>query len=410
MYVIEAGLMIDGTGEEPIPGCSVMVKEGRIFQIEKTTHFQLPEDIEVIDAHHLTLMPGMIDCHTHLHFPGGPDINNSYSMLALTESQSYLTILSIDNIQKDLRMGFTTLRVLGTPFYIDVAIRRAIEEGLVIGPRLKVAGQGICVTGGHMDKADWSPDVFVNGRTGVGDGPWGCRVAAREQLKYGADLLKINACGGSYNLNEPWHQEMTYEEMAAVIEEAHWAGKRVAAHAHGGKGITDAILAGLDSIEHGLWLTEEQAKMMAEHNVYYVPTLSTHTRGLELGKVGSGSSEEGWKWLVKACEDRWVSLERAKKAGVKVCLGTDAGFWMYHGENALELEEFVRAGYTPMEAIKAATILGAENLDIANITGSISVGKYADLILVDGNPLEDIKILQKPNNIVQVYKEGRPIK
>lgn len=410
MFVIEAGLMIDGIGNEPIHDCSVIVKDGRIFQIEETAHLQLLEGTEVIDARNLTLMPGMIDCHTHLHYPGGPDINHSYSMLSLTETQSYLTLLSINNIQKDLLMGFTALRVLGAPFYIDVAIRRAVDEGLIIGPRLKVAGQGICVTGGHMDKAEWSPDVFVSGRTAVGDGPWGCRVAAREQLKHGADLLKINACGGSHNLNEPWHQEMTYEELAAVIEEAHWAGKRVAAHAHGGKGITDAIRAGLDSIEHGLWLTEEQAEMMAEHNVYYVPTLSTHTRGLELGKQGSGSDEGGWQWLVKACEDRWVSLERAKKAGVKVCVGTDAGFWMYHGENAHELDELVRAGYTPMEAIKAATSIGAENMDIADIAGSISVGKYADLILVNGDPLEDIKILQKPDNIVQVYKEGKPIK
>ena len=388
MFVIEAGLLIDGTGKEPGHDYSVLVKDGKIARVEKTSEFEKPPDVDVVDAHDLTLMPGMIDCHTHLHYPGGPNINNSYSMLGLSESQSYLTILSLNNIKKDIEMGFTTIRVLGAPSYIDVAIRKAVDQKLVIGPRMLVAGQGICVTGGHMDKAYWSADVFVSGRTGVGDGPWGCRVAAREQLKRGVDLLKINAAGGSHNLKEPWHQEMTFEEMAAVIEEAHWAGKKVAAHAHGGKGITDAILAGLDSIEHGLWLTEEQTEMMADRNVFYVPTLSTHTRGLKLGQEGTGGSEASWNWLVKACEDRWVSLERAKKAGVKVCVGTDAGFWMCHGENALELEEFVQsAGYTPMEALMAATITGAENLGIDQNDRIDSEGKYADLVLVNGNPL-----------------------
>lgn len=410
MFVIEAGLMIDGTGKAPVVDCSVWINHGKIEKIEKTSTFEKSPDLEVINARHLTLMPGMIDCHTHIHYPGGPNINNSYGLLGVSESQSYLTILSLNNIKKDLEMGFTTIRVLGAPFYIDIAIRRAVDQGLAVGPRMLVAGQGICVTGGHMDKAYWSPDVFISGRTGVGDGPWGCRTAAREQLKWGADLLKINAAGGSHNLNEPWHQEMTYEEMAAVIEEAHWAGKKVAAHAHGGKGITDAILAGLDSVEHGLWLSQEQADMMAERNVFYVPTLSTHTRGFELGREGISGSTGSWNWLVKACEDRWTSLERAKKAGVKVCVGTDAGFWMCHGENALELEELVRGGYSPMEALMAATIVGAENLGIETETGSITPGKLADLILVNGNPLQDLSLLNKPANIVQVYKKGVPVK
>jgi len=296
------------------------------------------------------------------------------------------------------------------PYYIDVALRDAIQQGYLPGPRLRVAGQGICVTGGHMDHAAWNPMVTVDGRTGVADGPWGMRRAAREQLKRGADLVKINAAGGSLNLAEPWHQEMTYEEMAAVIDEVHEAGKRVAAHAHGGPGITDALRAGLDSVEHGVWLTQEQCERMAAQNCFYVPTLCTHSRGLSMGKQGTGSSDGGWAWLQKVDHDRWDSLERAHRARVKICVGTDAGFWMWHGENANELEELVNGGLSPMEAIQAATRNGAENMDILGETGTLEPNKAADLLLVDGDPLADIRILRDPTRIIQVFKAGVKVK
>jgi imidazolonepropionase-like amidohydrolase len=406
MFVIQAGQLIDGNGGLPLRDMAVVVKEGLIDQIVPIETLQLPPDVQVVDARRQTLMPGMIDCHLHIHTAGGPEVFNDYAMLPLTESQGMLALRGLSHVRKDLEMGFTSLRVVDAPHYIDVALRDAINQGYVAGPRLKVAGQGICVTGGHMDKAYWTPDVTVAGRTGVGDGPWECRRAAREQLKRGVDLIKINAAGGSLDLAEPWHQEMTYEEMAAIIEEAHWAKKRVAAHAHGGPGITEALRAGLDSVEHGVWLSEEQCGIMAERGVCYVPTLCTHSRGLQLGKQGTGSSEDGWKWLVKACEDRWISLDRAHKAGVKICVGTDAGFWMYHGENASELEELVRGGLTTMQAIVAATRNGAENLGIDHLTGTLDVGKTADLLVVDGDPLADVGILRERQNIARVYKAG----
>lgn len=411
MFVIQAGLLIDGNGATPRRDMSVFVDQGRITAIEPTIQVQPAEQIEVIEARHQTLMPGMIDCHTHIHVPGGPEVFNDYFILPLTELPATLALRGLSYVNKDLQMGFTSIRVVDAPYYIDVALRDAINTGYVQGPNMRVAGQGICVTGGHMDKAAWNPYVQVQGRTGVGDGPWEMRRAAREQLKRGVDLIKINAAGGSLkNLDEPWHQEMTFEEMQAVIEEAHWAGKRVAAHAHGGPGISDALRAGLDSIEHGVWLTEAQCADMAKNNCFYVPTLTTHSRGQTMGKEGTGSSDAGWAWLLKVFDDRWVSLERAHRAGVKICVGTDAGFWMYHGENASELEELVKGGLTPMEAILAATRNGAENLDILDKTGTVEVGKEADLLVVDGNPLEDIRILQQPDCIAQVYKAGTPVK
>jgi imidazolonepropionase-like amidohydrolase len=410
MFVIQAGKLIDGNGDAPRQDMSVFVENGRITAIEPSAQVAPGPEIEVIDARDQTLMPGMIDCHTHIHVPGGPEVFNDYVMTPLTELPATLALRAQAYVNKDLQMGFTTLRVVDAPYYIDVALRDAIQQGYVQGPRLRVAGQGICVTGGHMDHAAWNPFVHVQGRTGVADGPWGMRQAAREQLKRGVDLIKINAAGGSLNLNAPWHQEMTYEEMAAVIEEAHWAGKRVAAHAHGGPGITDALRAGLDSVEHGVWLSEEQCAAMAEGGCFYVPTLTTHTRGLSMGKQGTGSSEGGWAWLLKVGEDRWVSLKRACRAGVKICVGTDAGFWMWHGENATELEELVKGGLSPMDAITAATRNGAENLDLLSETGTIEIGKAADLILVGGDPLADIRILQDKARIIQVFKIGVKIR
>ncbi len=406
MFVIQAGQMIDGNGGAPRRDVSVFVEGGRITAVEPTAQVAPGPEIDVIDAKDQTLMPGMIDCHTHIHVPGGPEVFNDYVITPLTELPAALALRAQSYVKKDLQMGFTSLRVVDAPYYIDVALRDAINQGYVQGPRLRVAGQGICVTGGHMDHAAWNPWVQVAGRTGVGDGPWEMRRAAREQLKRGADLIKINAAGGSLNLEAPWHQEMTYEEMAAVTEEAHWAGKRVAAHAHGGPGITDALRAGLDSVEHGVWLTEEQCDCMANQNCFYVPTLCTHTRGLSMGKEGTGSSDNGWAWLLKVGQDRWVSLERAHRAGVKICVGTDSGFWMWHGENANELEELVKGGLSTMEAIQAATRNGAENLDILGETGTIEPNKAADLLLIDGDPLADIRILQDSTRIVQVFKAG----
>jgi imidazolonepropionase-like amidohydrolase len=297
---------------------------------------------------------------------------------------------------------------------VDVALRNAIDSGIVNGPRLRVSGQGLTITGGHMDSPMWAPEVSISGRTGVCDGPWGCRQAAREQIKRGVDLIKVNAAVSRYSTDythtEPFHQEMTYEEMAAICEEAHWAGMTVAAHAHGGEGITDGLRAGLDSIEHAPWLTDEQIDMMAENGVFYVPTLTVHTFLKELGQETIGMPDGAWNWLLRVCDDRWDTLERAKKAGVKIATGTDAGFFVEHGDNAFELEDLVRGGFSPMEAIQAATGLAAECMNMNQEIGTIEAGKYADLVVVDGDPLSDISILRDADRIVQVYKGGVTVK
>lgn len=405
MLIIRAQTLIDGKSTVPLKNMAVVVENERIQKVVKAEELEIAPDAQVVEA--VTLMPGMIDCHVHIHSPGGSDRENNYSLDPLTELPGFITLRAFANAQKDLAMGFTSLRSLDSPGYVDVALRNAINAGLVKGPRLNVSGYGISVTGGHMDKAYWNQQVEVSGRTGVGDGPWGCRKAAREQLKRGVDVLKINACGGILDLEEPWHQEMTLEEMAAVCEEAHRAKKFVAAHTSGGPGITDAILAGVNSIEHGQWLTDQQIDLMVERGVFYIPTLTTNARGIALGREEIMSNEAEWAWLMKTEEDKWDSLARAKKAGVKVATGTDAGFWVYHGENATEIEMLVKGGFSPMEAIIAATRVGAECLNVAKNVGTVEPGKLADLVLVDGDPLADVRILQNKACIRAVYLSGK---
>lgn len=413
MIAIRAGQLIDGTGQNAMKDAVVLIEGEHIKAVGAAQEIDVPTDAEVIDASKNTVIPGMIDCHTHIQSVGGPTKEYDYAKDRLAKTQAYLGLRAYNNGMKDLRMGFTSVRTVSSPGYVDVALRDAIDDGLVQGPRLKAAGQGLCITGGHMDPGTWAPEVSVWGRTGVADGPWAFRQAVREQFKRGADLIKINAAVSVYSLDYtdqlPYRQEMTYEELQAVCDEAHMAGKKVAAHAHGGRGITDAIRAGLDSVEHAPWLTDEQLEMMAEAGVIYTPTLITHTRGLEFGPDNS-KSPASWNWLQQVEGARWDSLERARQIGVTVAVGTDAGFWVYHGENGCELEELVKGGYTPMEAIVCATLNGAQCLDMAKEVGTIEAGKYADLVILDGNPLDDITVVQDEKKILQVYKGGQPIK
>jgi imidazolonepropionase-like amidohydrolase len=413
MIAIRVGQLVDGTGQEPVHDAVVLVEGERITAVGPAREIDVPSGADVVDASSHTVMPGMIDCHTHIQAVGGPTWSFDYAKDRLAKTQGYLALRAYNNAIKDLEMGFTSIRTVSSPGYVDVALRDAINDGLVAGPRLKAAGQGLCVTGGHMDPGTWAPEVSVWGRTGVADGPWAFRQAVREQLKRGADLIKINAAVSVYSLDytgmDPYRQEMTYEEMKAVCDEAHMASKRVAAHAHGGQGITDAVQAGLDSVEHAPWLTDEQLEMMADRGVIYVPTLITHTRGLEFG-LKNAKSPASWNWLQQVEAARWDTLERAHKIGVTVGVGTDAGFWVYHGENGCELEQLVKGGYTPMEAIVAATSNGAECLDMSKEVGTIQAGKYADLVVIDGDPLSDIRVVQDKAKIVQVFKGGKAVR
>jgi len=413
MIAIKAGKLIDGTGSAPLENAVVLVDGEKITQVGPVGAVSIPPDAQIIDASGKTVMPGMIDGHVHVRGKGGVKDVTSSRLAGVMELVETTTLKSYVHAKQDLMAGFTTIADMSASGYVAIALRDAINDGLVQGPRMRACGQGLCITGGHMDGTRWRPEVSIAGRMGVADSPWEFRRATRHQIKMGADCIKINACSSGHknphNPQEPYYQEMTFEEMKAVCDEAHKAHLRVFAHTAGGQGITDAILAGVDSLEHAHWVTEEQADLMAEHGAFYVPTFTVMKCTLKIGQEALGATDHSWNYITTAMEAKWRSLERVHKAGAKIAVGTDAGFRVNHGENAIELAALVEGGLTPMEAIMAATSVGADHLDMADLVGSVEPNKFADLLVVDGNPLQDVRILQDVERIKIVIKSGEVV-
>jgi len=406
VQVIRAGQLIDGTGSEPQHDMAVMLAGERITAVAPWAAADVPPDADVLDARDATVLPGLIDAHTHIYAPGR-DIG-SFSQSVVRDSYPTMALHAFANARKMLAYGYTTLRDVHALGYVDIAVRDAINTGIVEGPRLKVSGQGLCITGGHMDRAGFAPQVTVSGRVGVVDSPDGFRAAAREQIKRGADRVKINACGGStYSEAEPWTQEMTFAEMCAACDEAHRHHRRVAAHTSGGPPVHEAILAGVDTVEHGHWLSDETLALMVERGTWYIPTLIVNSMNFTVGREALGASAKSWRWLELAYEAKWDTLTRAKGAGVKIGAGSDAGFLVEHGENALELVELVKGGFTPLEAITAATGTNADVLDMVGEAGVIAPGCYADVLICDADPLTDIAALTRPEHFRAVLKGGQ---
>lgn len=405
MPIIRAGQLIDGTGRAPRRDMAILIDGERIVRVCPWDIADVSPDAEVIDALDATVLPGLIDAHTHIMAPGR-DIG-AFIAGQVHDSFPAVTLQAFANARKMLSYGYTTLRDVHALGYVDIAVRDAINAGILEGPRLRVAGQGLCITGGHMDHAGLAPHVEVRSRTGVADSPDAFRAAAREQIKRGADLIKINVCVGStYDLTEPWQQEMTFEEIQAVCEEAHRHHRRVAAHTSGGPAIHEAILAGVDTIEHGHWLSDETIALMVEHGTWYIPTLSVNSMNFVVGRERLGATEKSWRWLELVNEAKWETLTRAKRAGVKIGAGSDAGFLVKHGENALELVELVKGGLSSLEAITAATGINATALDMGGEVGTIQPNYYADILISDADPLKSISILTRPQNFRAVLKGG----
>jgi imidazolonepropionase-like amidohydrolase len=411
MIAIRAGTLIDGTGRA-LPQATVLVEGERIAQVGPAQEVTIPSEATLINASAQVVMPGLIDAHLHVMGDGAPR-GESWGMLALRELPATHAYRCFVNARRDLEAGYTTLRDAGCIGYADVALRDAINSGLLEGPRLKVAGCALHSTGGHMDRTKGlapgvAPDVSIT----TADSPDEGRKAALYQLKMGADYIKIAASLSEYQRPRGglFSQELTFETMQSICQAAHWAGRRVAAHCHGGQGVTDAIRAGVDSLEHGRFLTDEQLGMMAERGVFLVPTLSPEGRAMQIGRKELGYNDADWNWYLRATEAMYRTVERAHRAGVKVAAGSDAAMpYVRHGENAYELELLAYAGLSNMAAICAATGVAAQALDMAAEVGAVEAGKLADLLVVDGDPLADVRVLQDIARIKYVIKGGKVV-
>jgi imidazolonepropionase-like amidohydrolase len=394
---IKAGRLFDVKTGSVATDMVILVEKDRIVSIGK----MMPADAAVIDLSNEFVMPGMIDCHAHV--LGNLKDFTPGSTLRLSSAKA--TLWGVRNLQVWLDHGFTALRDAGEPDqgYGQLALRDSIKEGLIIGPRMVSAGSFISVSGGHGDADFLAPDQAMPRRANIADTVDQVAVAVRRDIKYGADWIKLMATGGVIDLQSDFNvQELSDEQMTKAVEIAHRAGRRVMAHAEGTEGIKAAVRAGVDSIEHGSMLDDEGAALMAKNGTWLVPTLFTFQHGVEIGAefgvdpvtLVKGKAILGYQQ---------PAFTRALKARLKIAVGMDESPEFL----PKELEALVRGGMTPLQVLRAATTNGAELIGMAKDIGSIETGKYADIIAVKGDPLENINAMEQ---VAFVMKGGVVIK
>jgi imidazolonepropionase-like amidohydrolase len=383
LVVVRAARMLDVASGEIVPDAVVVVEGDRIRDVGAGA---APAGARTIDLGDVTLLPGLIDAHTHLAY----DLEGDWPHREVTEATAEGTVRAVRNARRTVEAGFTTVRDVGaSPGFVDVAIMRGVERGWIVGPRVVPAGYSLGITGGHCDATGYVPGVLELGpEQGVADGVDAVVRAVRYQIKHGARVIKLCATAGVLSFEESvGAQQYTEEEMRAAVEEAARHGIKVAAHAHGTEGIKAAIRAGVASIEHGSLIDDEAVAMMKERGTYLVPT--THLADvIDLDALPPPIRAKA-EWIVPRAKE---NLRRAIRAGVPIAFGTDAAVFP-HGENAKEFAALVERGMTPLEAIRSATTRAADLLGVDD-RGAIAPGKLADLIAVEGNPLEDIRTLE----------------
>ena len=401
--VLKAARLIDGTGAAAINNAVVVVTDNMITAVGPAGSVTVPANARMIDLGDVTLMPGFIDAHTHLigRVLGDPAGDNA----PVRDFESFAAILSVEHARATLMAGFTSIRNVGASGHFDdMALRKAIDEGWTPGPRMMTAGHALGIRGGHCDENGFRPGLFDPGiEEGVADGPEQIRAAVRYQIKYGADVIKTCATGGVLSEGDAvGATQYTFEELKAIVDEANKLERKVAAHAHGTEGIKLAVRAGVSSIEHGSFLDEEGARLMKERGTFLVPTLSAAEGVERAAKTGVLKGLRAEKALAGAAAVRHaIKLAVANK--VSIALGTDAGV-IPHGSNAHEFVLMVQwGGMSNMDAIVAGTLNGAKLLGWDKRVGSLTAGKWADIVAVSGDPLKDIENVQK---VVFVMKNG----
>src|SRR6266849_868458 len=398
--VIRAGQVLNVRTGELRANQAIVIEGDKIAQIAPSSEVTAAPGDTTIDLPEATLLPGLIDMHTHLTF----DLNSlGYQGLAISTAREALH--GARNARRTLEAGFTTVRNLGAKDYADIALRDAINDGDVIGPRIVASGPALGITGGHCDENLLPPAFHFQGE-GVADGIEGVQHKVREVIKYGADVIKICATGGVLSKgDDPNASQYTLEEMKAIVADAHRLGRKVAAHAHGAEGVRWASEAGVDSVEHGHLMDDAAIATLKKNGTYLVPTLFL-TEYMQANLEHSGVPEFSKQKMRDVAAAAQINVKKAISAGVKVAFGTDAAVYP-HGLNAGEFHVYVKLGMTPLAAIQTATINAADLLGWTKTVGTVEVGKWADLIAVDGDPTKDVTTLEHVKFVMKggtVYK------
>ncbi len=398
-YILAGGMLDVETGHI-LKDQVIAVENERITSVGAAADLVVQADSEVIDLSHYTVLPGLIDAHTHL--SSNPSL---HGFRRLESSAPRTAIYGVVGARATLMAGFTTVRNVGSAHHADIALRDAIEAREVIGPRMKVSGPSLGMTGGHCD-SNLLPPRFDDRAQGVADGPWAIRAKVRENIKYGADLIKFCATGGVLSKGTKIGAvQYTFEEMQALVDEAHAHGRKVAAHAHGTEGIKRAILAGVDSVEHASLIDDEGLRLAKRYGTALVMDIYVDDYIIEEGER-VGILEESLEKSRQVATKLRESMRRAHLSGANVVFGTDSGVYP-HGDNAVQFGYMVRYGMSPLDAIRAATIKAAALLDMETDVGTIATGRFADIVGVLGDPLEDVTLLQ---DVAVVIKGGQVIK
>ena len=403
--IVTASAMIDGVSAQPRANVAVIIRGSRIVAIRDRNAKDLPADAQRIDLEGVTLLPGLIDSHTHLFLQGEDPATGGYDVQLLKHPLSFRVARAVVAAQRALQQGFTTLRDVETEGagFGDIGIKQAIEAGIIPGPRLFVSTVSISTTGGYPLEG-YAPELSLPKGSQLIDGPIEARKAARDQLDKGADWIKV------YMTHRSWvdhagnlasQPTLTLEELKAVVDETHGWGRKVACHAYNGIGLKRALDGGCDSIEHGLEITDDEIAQMVKQGTWYVPTLAVYYKDWDPADTPSGQRDR------KRTAVHGVSFAKALKAKVKIAFGTDVGGFPWSESIAQEFPREVEFGMTPMQAIQSATSKGAELLGMSGQIGVIAPGAYADLMAVRGDPLTDVLALER---VEFVMKDGQVFK
>lgn len=399
---VKVGQLLDVIDGRIVPNQVIQIEGDKIVRVASADALRIPANATVIDLSGQTVLPGLIDMHDHL---TGDARFHGYESLAISLPRE--TLYGVLNARKTLMAGFTSVRNVGASGYSDVALRDAINDGEIVGPRMRASGPALGITGGHCDNNLLPFDYHSTGE-GVADGPWEVRAKVREIIKYGADVIKFCATGGVLSKGDSvGGQQYTPEEMKALVAEAHQHGRKVAAHAHGAEGIKAAIIAGVDSVEHSSLIDDDGIKLAKRHGTFLVMDIYNDTYILEHG-AEVGMLEESLEKERQIGQLQRDNFKKAFEAGARMAFGSDGGVYP-HGDNGKQFAYMVEYGMTPMEAIQAATVHAAELMGWPDTVGAIAAGHYADIIAVDGNPLEDVRLLENVSFVMKggtVYKDA----